>query len=155
MRARFIVMLAAVATSSTVLGQQAPSPLLRTLVWVDATGAEQPLNVKPQLYTNPRISPDGRRLAITAGAANAEHVWVCDLPACSNFTQFTKQGTTNDIAVWTPDGTRLGFYSNMQGGPGAAYLQAADGSGVPERMTAPLRGIAQHLRAFRRTDNSR
>ena len=147
MRAR-IALFTVVAASVTVSTQQAPPPTARTLVWVDRTGAEQPLNVRPQLYSNPRISPDGRKLAITAGAANAEHIWVCDLPACGSFTQFTKQGTTNDIAVWTPDGSRLGFYSNMQGGPAAAYLQMADGSGTPERMTAPIPGVAQHLRAF-------
>ena len=143
-----LALAASLAVPITVVAQQTAATLSRTLVWVDRTGAEQPLNVKPQLYSNPRISPDGRRLAITAGPANAEHVWVCDLPACANFTQFTKQGTTNDIAVWTPDGTRLGFYSNMQGGPAAAYLQAADGSGMPERMTAPIPGVAQHLRGF-------
>jgi Tol biopolymer transport system component len=143
-----IVSSAVVAASVTVSTQQAPPLSPRTLVWVDRTGSEQPINVRAQLYSNPRISPNGAKLAITVGTANAEHISICDLPACSSFTQFTKQGTTNDIAVWTPDGTRLGFYSNMQGGPAAAYLQMADGSGMPERMTPPIPGVAQHLRAF-------
>ena len=58
------------------------------------------------------------------------------------------QGTTNDIPVWTPDGRRLAFYSNMQGGPAAAYWQAADGSGAPERLTPPIGPVAQHPRAW-------
>ncbi|MBI3048676.1 MAG: PD40 domain-containing protein [Acidobacteria bacterium] len=134
-------------TPVTVSTQQAPSAP-RTLVWVDRAGNEQPLSAPARLYQNPRISPDGRRLGVSIGEQGQEHIWMCDLPACSNLTQFTKLGTTNDIAVWTPDGRRLAFYSNMQGGPAAAYWQMADGSGMPERLTPPIGPIAQQLRAF-------
>lgn len=149
MRVRALVPLVVVlAASATVATQQPPPPQPRTFVWVDRAGSEQALGAPARLYSNPRISPDGRRLAVTAGEANAEHIWLCDLPACGTPAQFTKQGTTNDIATWTPDGRRLGFYSNMQGGPAAAYLQMADGSGTPERLTPPIGPIAQHVRAF-------
>jgi serine/threonine-protein kinase len=148
MRVRAVVAIVVVVASAVAVAtQQAPSPQPRTLVWVDRAGVEQALGAPARLYSNPRISPDGRRLAITAGEPNAEHIWVCDLPACGNLTQFTTQGTTNDIATWTPDGRRLAFYSNMQAGPAAAYWQMADGSGMPERLTPPI-PVAQHLRAF-------
>jgi dipeptidyl aminopeptidase/acylaminoacyl peptidase len=143
-----VLVLVLVATAVTVTTQQAPPATPRTLVWVDRGGAEQPVGAPARLFQNPRISPDGRRLAVSIGEQNAEHIWVCDLPACSNLTQFTKQGTTNDIPVWTPDGRRLAFFSNMQGGPAAAYWQMADGSGTPERLTPPIGPIAQQLRAF-------
>jgi Tol biopolymer transport system component len=144
----FFVALALVAVSSTVWTQQAASPPPRTMVWVDRSGAEQSLNAPPQVYSNPRISPDGRRLSVSIETGQAEHVWTCELPACGNLVQFTKTGTLNSQGIWTPDGQRLGFYSNVQG-PQAAYWQAADGSGAPERLTPPLNPpVAQHLRGW-------
>src|SRR5687768_26682 len=104
-----------VAAAAALLGQQAPPPQPRTLVWVDRSGAEQPLSAPPQVYSNPRISPDGRRLSVSIETGQSEHVWTCDLPMCGNLTQFTKAGTVNSMGIWTPDGRRLAFYSNMQG----------------------------------------
>jgi serine/threonine-protein kinase len=115
---------------------------------VDRGGIEQPLSAPARLYQNPRISPDGRRLAVSIGEQGAEHVWVCDLPACANLTQVTKQGTTNDIPVWTPDGRRLAYYSNMQANLAAAYWVSADGTGTPERLTPPIGPIAQQVRSI-------
>ena len=143
-----VLMLVLLGTVVTVSTQQPPPSAPRTLVWVDRAGTEQPVGAPARLYQNPRISPDGRRLAVSVGEQGQEHIWVCDLPACGNLTQFTKQGTTNDIPVWSPDGRRLAFYSNMQAGQTAAYWQMADGSGMPERLTPPIGPIAQQIRAF-------
>ena len=38
------------------------------LVWVARSGAEQPLAAPPGLYENPRLSPDGRRVAVEVGS---------------------------------------------------------------------------------------
>ena len=142
-----VLALALVTTSAIVWTQETPGPAPRTMVWVDRSGAEEPLKAPPQVYSNPRISPDGRRLSVSIEAGQTEQVWTCDLPACSNLTQFTKAGTVNSQGIWTRDGRRIGFYSNMQGPPVAAYWQAADGSGTPERLTSPLSPpVAQHLR---------
>ena len=139
-----------VMAAGQVWSQQAPlPPAPRTMVWVDRSGAEQPLNAPPQVYSNPRISPDGRRLSVSVETGQTEHVWTCDLPACGNLVQFTKTGTVNSQGIWTPDGRRLAFYSNVQGPVVAAYWQAADGSGAPERLTPPLNPpVAQHLRGW-------
>jgi Tol biopolymer transport system component len=117
------------------------------MVWVDRAGSEQPLSAPAQVYANPRISPDGRRLAVSIAGKDGEHIWICDLPACANLTQFTKDGTTNDIPVWTADGARLAFYSNRQANIANAYWQMADGSGTPDRLTPPVL-VGQHLRAW-------
>jgi Tol biopolymer transport system component len=143
-----VLMLVLLAGSLVIAAQQGPPPSPRTLVWVDRSGKEEPVGAPARLYQNPRISPDGRRLAVSIGEQGAEHLWVCDLPACGNLRQITKQGTTNDIPVWTPDGTRIGFYSNMQGNMAAAYWLMADGSGTPERLTPPIGPVAQQIRAF-------
>lgn len=148
MRLRISLLLSLLVTIPVWLLAQQPAPAPRTMVWVDRSGNEEPLAAPARLYQNPRISPDGRRLAVGIGEQGAEHIWMCDLPSCSNLMQITKQGTTNDIPVWTPDGRRVAFYSNMQGNTAAAYWLAADGSGTPERLTAPIGPIAQQLRSF-------
>ena len=37
----------------------------RTLVWVDREGKEEPIAAEPGSYLDPRISPDGTRIALT------------------------------------------------------------------------------------------
>lgn len=133
--------------SATVWTQQVPPPPPpRTLVWVDRAGAEQPLSAPPRPYANPRLSADGRRLAVTVEGQPAEHIWLCDLPACSTLTQATTLGTSNDIAVWTPDGRRIAYRSNTLGGQNV-FWQMADGSGGRERLT-PLSAFNQQPRSF-------
>ena len=87
-----------VVTAAGLVAQQPPPPQPRTLVWVDRSGAEQPLSAPPQVYSNPRISPDGRRLSVSIETGQVEHVWTCDLPMCGNLAQFTKTGTVNSMA---------------------------------------------------------
>src|SRR5207248_7786565 len=49
-----------------------------SLVWVNRNGAEQPLAALPHAYYHPRISPDGRRVAV-AILEQGTHVWIYDL----------------------------------------------------------------------------
>jgi serine/threonine-protein kinase len=106
--------------------------LERRLVWVNRTGAEQSLSVPAHDYLYPRLSPDGRRLAVGI----AEHdiqVWLCDLSQ-QTLTRLTFGGDSNLDSVWTPDGKRIAFESNKEG-PANVFWQLADGSGGLERLT--------------------
>jgi serine/threonine-protein kinase len=117
------------------------------LVWVGRSGAEQPLAARPRLYENPRLSPDGRRAAVeVAATATAEGVgggggggtdqlWVYDL-ARDTLTRLTFEGGNNEEPVWTPDGKRIAFESNRDGGPDKIFWQMADSSGGLERLTS-------------------
>ena len=51
---------------------------LRTLVWVDREGREQPLPEPPANYDWPRVSPDGRSVAVTIHDVNTD-VWILEL----------------------------------------------------------------------------
>ncbi len=101
-----------------------------TLVWVDRRGAEQPLPAPPHGYRAPRISPDGKRIAVVLDDLGG-HAWTYDL-ARGTLTRLTfEAGGTNTVA-WTRDGKRLAFNS---GAPPNLFWQAADGSGKAERLT--------------------
>jgi Tol biopolymer transport system component len=101
------------------------------LVWVSRTGAEQPLAAPMRTYQFPRISPDGRRVAL--GIAGQEsQTWLYDFSR-ETLTRFTFGGSVNQNAVWTPDGKRIAFQSNREG-PSNIFWQSADGSGGLEKL---------------------
>ena len=102
------------------------------LVWVDRNGVDQPLAAPAHSYQHPRLSPDGRRVAV--GIADQEsQVWMYELSR-EALTRLTFEGTVNGNPEWTPDGKRIAFYSNKEGTQNL-FWQLADGSGGLERLT--------------------
>jgi serine/threonine-protein kinase len=104
------------------------------LVSVSRNGTEQALAALRQVYANPRISPDGRRLAIQFVAGQGNQIWLYDLTR-DTLTRLTFGGNINAAPTWTPDGKRVAFASNKEG-PVNIFWQLADGSGGLERLTA-------------------
>lgn len=104
----------------------------RQLVTLEASGAVHPVPLPEQEIEEPRLSPNGRKLALGIRAATSD-IWVYDF-ARSTLTRMTFDGD-NFAAVWTPDGTRLTFSSNRTG-PCQIYWRAADGAGADERLVA-------------------
>jgi eukaryotic-like serine/threonine-protein kinase len=102
------------------------------LVWVSRNGAELPLVAPGHAYRQPRISPDGHRVAVTVDE-QGDQVWVYDLSR-ETLTRLTFDGDWNTDPVWAPDGKRIAFESNKEG-PLNLFWQQADGSGGLERLT--------------------
>ncbi len=103
------------------------------LVWVDRQGKEQPLTEIRRTYETPRLSPDGKRLAVTIRDNNTD-VWVYDLGR-GTLTRLTFQPGEDETPVWTPDGKRVTF-SSVIGGTRSLRWKAADGSGAEEQLLA-------------------
>jgi serine/threonine-protein kinase len=96
------------------------------LVWVSRNGAEQPLATPAHAYVFPRLSPDGRRVAVGITESESQ-IWLYDLSR-DTLSRFTFEGNYNPVPVWTPDGKRIAFESNKEGVPNL-FWQLADGSG--------------------------
>jgi serine/threonine-protein kinase len=125
----------AVATDGTLVYVDAPGNLAvnaRTLVWVDRTGKEEPIAAPPRPYAQPRISPDGTRVALYIVDQEGD-LWVWDLRRAT-LTRLTLDSSKNWFPVWTPDGRRIVF-SSTRGGQLNLWWQAADGTGAAERLT--------------------
>ena len=120
------------AEDGTLVYVPRPSRDGRSLVWIDRNGTEEPLPLAPRAFSNPRLSPDGRQLAVSIEDADRQDVWVFDLEQDTEH-RVTFEGV-NESPIWTPDGSRLTFTSG-QDGPRNLFWKPADGSGVAERLT--------------------
>src|SRR5206468_3323661 len=72
------------------------------LVLTNSASAPTPLMGELRLYSSPRYSPDGRRVAVTVLNPRSADVWIYDLEH-NTFTQLTTEGS-NVRPEWTPDG---------------------------------------------------
>jgi serine/threonine-protein kinase len=120
------------ATGSLVYVSGGAQSAQSKLVWVSRNGTEQPLAASVHAYRYPRLSPDGRRIAMTIDEQES-HLWLYDLSR-DTLTRFTFGGNYNAVSAWTPDGKRIAFASTKEGSQNA-YWQLADGSGGLERLT--------------------
>jgi serine/threonine-protein kinase len=78
----------------------------RRLVWVDRTGRTELLPAEPSFYADPRISPDGQKVAVEA----LNDIWIYDLREAT-LTRMTSRGV-NQFPVWSPDGRQLALSSS-------------------------------------------
>jgi eukaryotic-like serine/threonine-protein kinase len=104
----------------------------RQLVWVDRNGREEPLGAPPRAFASPRISPDGTRVAVDSYDQEND-IWVWDLTR-KTLARLTLDPGIDRFPVWTPDGRRIVFSSNRDGVMNL-YWQAADNTGMAERLT--------------------
>jgi len=120
-------------------GEVAERILERSLVWVDRGGAESLVTEEKREYENPRLSPDGKKVAL--GIQN--NVWIYDLERHS-LSRLTFEGEVNRAPIWEPDGQWITFRSTREDGASNLYRKRADGSGPMERLTTSpvIQGLA-------------
>jgi len=105
----------------------------RDLVMVDRAGSARVLPAEPQGYIAPRLSPDGRRIAVEVDEPDLVNsdVWVYDM------AQHTRTRLTFDQSahrpIWTPDGKRI-VYSRGQFSQADLYWIPVDGTGPAESL---------------------
>jgi Tol biopolymer transport system component/tRNA A-37 threonylcarbamoyl transferase component Bud32 len=98
------------------------------VVWVDRDGRTVPLLNEPGAYANPRLSPDGRRVALTVLRDSNWDVWVYDLERQVT-TRLTFDEGTDTEQIWSPDGREIMFSSDRHAQPSTLYRKPSDGSG--------------------------
>jgi serine/threonine-protein kinase len=55
------------------------SSAMSTLQWLNADGKREPLPLKPGAYALPKLSPNGKRVALQVIAGGSTDIWVYDL----------------------------------------------------------------------------
>jgi serine/threonine protein kinase len=104
----------------------------RELIWVDRTGKKVGEVPGTDAYTNPRISPDGKRVLYSLISPGFD-IWSYDLArgVKTRLTFGSGNAQANIYAVWSPDGRRIA-YTSVRGGKFGIYEKSADGSGNEE-----------------------
>jgi Tol biopolymer transport system component len=115
----------------------------RRLIWVDRNGRAQPVaSAPPRSYLHPRLSPDGRRLAIEIEGTN-HNLYVYDFDR-GILANITTDGVSH-WPVWSPDGNELAY----RVGPMAAFRirrVPADRSRPPREVNAA--GVSQSAESW-------
>jgi Tol biopolymer transport system component len=111
----------------------------KSLAFVGLDGKARPIAVPALPYIHPRLSPDGRRLAVATDDGKNADVWVYDLVAGGALRRLTFGGR-NLFPIWTRD-SRFVTYQSDRESDWAVFRQLADGSGPAERLTKPEAGV--------------
>jgi serine/threonine protein kinase len=110
------------------------------LALIDRTGATQALKVPFAAYEHPRLSRDGKRIAVGTDDGKEAIVWIYDMSGASSLRRLTLGGR-NRVPVWSPDGEYVAFQSDREGDRGI-FWQRADGTAGAERLTTPEKDVA-------------
>jgi hypothetical protein len=106
---------------------------LSEVAWVDRSGKKIDILGDPaDDYYDPRISPDGRRVAVVVG--DPGDIWIYDV-ARRVRTRLTFAGGSDNAPTWSPDGTRVAF-SSQRSGNGDLYARTASGTGADELLSS-------------------
>jgi len=101
----------------------------RRLVWVDRQGKAEFLAAPPRSYDDPRLSPDGLKVALQVEAGS--DLWIYNI-ARDTLRRLTFE-ESGDTPLWTPDGKRVTF-QKREGGLTSLFWKASDGSGAEELL---------------------
>ena len=86
----------------------------------------------------PRVSPDGRRVAVVSSVQDNGDIWLLDGARASRFTFDAGQ---EHFHVWSPDSTRM-VYRSPRGTSGALYSKLTSGAGVEEELLRTDQSLA-------------
>ena len=143
-----------VSTNGTLVyipGSAAAGNVVSTLAWVDPTGRREALDLRPGEYEHPRLSPDGKWLAVDRQDSASADIWLYEISGATAERRLTAGGN-NRYPVWSRDGAYLVFQSDREGDRGV-FRQRADGSSPAERLTRPEKGVEHIPEAWSPTED--
>ena len=105
----------------------------------DRKGGATALKLPPGAFAYPRVSPDGKWLALETNDGKQAAVSLYELSGASSLRRLTFGGN-NRLPIWSADGKRVAFQSDREGDL-AIFWQSVAG-GTAERLTRPEAGTS-------------
>ena len=125
--------LAVSASGTLVYGPGIPTSLENYLDWVAADGSLTRLVETPRIFREPRLSPDGRRVAMGIGPSGRAELWFLDLTS-GTLSPGGLAGTPHR-PTWRPDGSAV-TVAVERAGRWHLLTVAADGTGAASTVLA-------------------
>ncbi|HEU4524358.1 MAG TPA: protein kinase, partial [Gemmatimonadales bacterium] len=105
---------------------------LAQLAWVGRDGVSRPISREIRNFGQPRLSPDGRRIAALISDGTRSDVWIHDLETGTLSRLTTLENVTS--VEWSPDGSQVIYSAGGFESRAAVWLQAVDAASPPERL---------------------
>jgi serine/threonine protein kinase/Tol biopolymer transport system component len=125
-----------VSTNGVLAWRRRASAGLNELAWFDRTGNRLGAVGEPADYSNPALSPDEKRLAVSRRdpSTKTRDIWLFDLVRGVG-SRFTFDPADDTNPVWSPDGAKIAFTSNRKG-KRDLYWKNSNGTGEEELILA-------------------
>ncbi|HSM50180.1 MAG TPA: protein kinase, partial [Thermoanaerobaculia bacterium] len=113
------------------------------LVWRDREGKALGTLGEAAPQRNPRISPDGRSVAVHMPdpGSGANDIWIWDVRRGLR-SRFTFDPATDQGPLWSPDGQTLAFSSSRDGSLNGIWVAPVGGTAPPREVAAGPRSLA-------------
>ena len=120
-------------------------PRRQQITVVDQEGKTARTVGEPGFYSQPRLSPDGTRLAVQRNDRDAgrQEIWTFDM-ATGKGTAVTNDPNSTGQPLWSPDGTHV-LYVSTRGSYTGIYRKAANGTGAEELLFRYTAGAGLNL----------
>src|SRR5262249_2263687 len=111
-----------------------PPPQLRQLTVFDRAGKVVSTVGTPGVYTQPGISPDGKRVVVMKNDLQTgnQDIWTFDV-ATGKGNAVTNDTPPDAAPIWSPDGSKVAYVSTRQS-YSSIYRKSSDGSGEEELL---------------------
>ncbi len=102
------------------------------LAWIGRDGAIQRIGHEVRNFVQPRLSPDGRRLAMLIYEGSKSDAWMYDL-ATSTLSRLTTLDNVTSVE-WSADGREVLYSAGGFESRAGIWRQAVDAASAPERL---------------------
>jgi hypothetical protein len=112
----------------------------KQLTWFDRSGEKLGTLGEPAVYFAPALSPDEKSVAVcrmdpVPNPGNRRDIYIFDVARGTSPRRLTFDPADDCGPVWSPDGSRIAFFSDRRG-TREIYQKAANGSGDEELLLA-------------------
>jgi Tol biopolymer transport system component len=102
------------------------------LMWIGRDGVSRPVSREVRDFNQPRLSPDGRHIAVLVADGAKGDVWIHDLGTGTLSRLTTAESVTS--AEWTRDGTQVVYSAGGSQSRAAIYAQSVEEASAPEKL---------------------
>ena len=104
----------------------------RLIVQLNIKGEESIFQAPLNTYIEPRISPDGKRIAIVIPNGKDYDIWIYNIPRKS-ISRLTFGGN-NRTPCWSPDGEKVAYWKYLDNGKSGIFIRRTNGSDEPKEI---------------------